>query len=151
MINDVTTFNIPSSKLFFWNRKVSILEKSSSEWYYLVTLSLSFSLKWRSKHHWQLNGPCENVSSGICGQQRPRSACASVQDDQEIHCPITESLDTTEGMNGDQMPGWNFAHAQYDLNLCILHMFEGSFSLGVGQVSLTLFLIAFHDVKSYCT
>ena len=36
--------------------------------------------------------PCENVSSCICGQRRPRSA----QSDQGLHCPLTESLDTTE-------------------------------------------------------
>ena len=38
----------------------------------------------------------ENVSSGICGQRKPRSACASAQSDQGLHCPLTKSLDTTE-------------------------------------------------------
>ena len=36
------------------------------------------------------------VSSGICGQQRPRSACASAQSDQGLHCRLTESLDTID-------------------------------------------------------
>ena len=49
--------------------------------------------------------PCENVSSGICGQRWPRSACASAQSDQGLHCSITESLDTIECLNGEQMPG----------------------------------------------
>ena len=49
--------------------------------------------------------PCKNVSSGICGQQRPRSACASMQSDQGLHCLLTESLDTTECMNGEPMLG----------------------------------------------
>ena len=38
--------------------------------------------------------PCEKVYSGICGQRRPRSACASSQSDQGLRCPLTESLDT---------------------------------------------------------
>ena len=63
--------------------------------------------------------PCKNVSSDICGQQRPRSACVSVQFDQDLRCPQTESLDTTE------MPGWYFAHAQDDINL---RVFEGIFA-----------------------
>ena len=30
----------------------------------------------------------ENVFSGICGQRRPRSACASAQSDQDLHYPL---------------------------------------------------------------
>ena len=41
---------------------------------------------------------CENVSSGICGQRMPRSFA---QSDQGLHCPLTESLDTTEYTNGE--------------------------------------------------
>ena len=55
--------------------------------------------------------PCENVSSGICGQRRPRSACASAQSDQGLRFPQTESVDTIECMNREQRPGWYFAHA----------------------------------------
>ena len=44
------------------------------------------------------------------------------QSDQGLHCPWTESLDTTECMNGEQRLGWYFAHAQNDLNLSILLM-----------------------------
>ena len=40
--------------------------------------------------------PCDIVSSGICGQWRPRSACASAQSDQGLRCPLPESLDTIE-------------------------------------------------------
>ena len=43
--------------------------------------------------------------SSICGQRRPRSACASAQTDQGLRCPLTESLDTTECINGEQIPG----------------------------------------------
>ena len=34
--------------------------------------------------------------SGTWAQRRPRSACASTQSDQGLHCPLTDSLDTTE-------------------------------------------------------
>ena len=50
-----------------------------------------------------LSMACENVSSGICGQRRSRSACASAQSDQGLQCPLTDSLDTTECMTGEQM------------------------------------------------
>ena len=33
------------------------------------------------------------------------------QSDQDLHCPLTESLDTTKCINGEQMPGWDFVHA----------------------------------------
>ena len=65
---------------------------------------------------------CENVSSGICGQRKPRSACASAQTDRDLNCSLLEWLNSTECMNGEQRPGgWYFAHAQDDLNLRILH------------------------------
>ena len=60
------------------------------------------------------------MSSGICGQERPRSAWSPVQSDQGIHCLLTESLDTTECMNGEQTLRRYFAHEQDDPNLSIL-------------------------------
>ena len=45
------------------------------------------------------------MSSGMCGQRRPRSACTSVQSDLGLCCPLTESVDTTECIHGEQMPG----------------------------------------------
>ena len=45
------------------------------------------------------------MSRGICGWRRPRSDCASAQSDQDFHCLLTESLDTTECMNEEQSPG----------------------------------------------
>ena len=56
-------------------------------------------------------------------QQMPRSVCTSAQSDQGLHCPLTESLDTTECINGD------LGHVQDDVNLHILCMPEGTFSL----------------------
>ena len=37
-------------------------------------------------------------------------------------------------MSGEQMPGWYFAHAEDDLNLRILRMFKGTFSLDTAQL-----------------
>ena len=67
--------------------------------------------------------PCGNLSSCICRQQSPDQPA---QSDQGLHCQLTESLDTTKYMNGQQRLGY-FAHPQSDLNLQILHMFEGIF------------------------
>ena len=76
-------------------------------------------MKWAS--------PCENVSSWKNGQWRPRSACASAQSDQGLHCPLTEPLDTTECMTGEQRPGCYFAHAQDDVNMRILRTLKAHF------------------------
>ena len=46
-----------------------------------------------------------------------------------LYCPLTESLDTTECINGKQKPGRYFAHALNDLNPRILRMSESTFSL----------------------
>ena len=60
--------------------------------------------------------PCANMSSGICGQQKPRSDCAATQSAQGIHCPLTESLDTIEFINGEQRPGCDLSHVQDGVN-----------------------------------
>ena len=54
--------------------------------FYVIHIFVMYFFFWAS--------PCKNVSSDICGQRRPRSACASAQSDQGLHCPLTESLDT---------------------------------------------------------
>ena len=58
--------------------------------------------------------PCENVSSGICGQRRSRSACTSAQSDQGLYYSLKESLETIEYINGDQIPEWDFLHTRDD-------------------------------------
>ena len=88
-----------------------------------------------------LAAPCENMSSVMYGQRRPRSTCASTHSDQAIYCPLTETLVTTECMNKEQRSGRYLVHAQIDLNLCILLMFEGLFSL----VCLTDVLLMHHE------
>ena len=45
---------------------------------------------------YQLGFAMQRRALGICGHRRPRSACASTESDQSLHCPLTESLDTTE-------------------------------------------------------
>ena len=51
----------------------------------------------------------------ICGQRKPRSACASAQYNQGFHCPLTEPLETQECMNGELRPRWDFEHSHDDL------------------------------------
>ena len=55
-----------------------------------------------------------------------------------LHCPLTELLNTIDYMSGEKRPRWNLvhAHAHGDLNLRILHMFEGIFSLDAAQFLL---------------
>ena len=60
----------------------------------------------------------------------------SAQSDQGLHCLLTESLDTAKWMSREQRPGWYFGHAQDDLNLHILRMFEDTFSLDSAEVML---------------
>ena len=79
----------------------------------------------------------KNVSSDMCGQRRPRSACASAQSDQDLCCPLTDSLDTTECIPGEEMPWWDFAHVQDDVYPHILRMLEGTFSLNTAHIDST--------------
>ena len=72
---------------------------------------ISNSVCWVLKHFCIWNMPCQNMSSGICGQGRPRSACVDVQSDQSLYCLLTESLDIIECINGELMPGLDFAYA----------------------------------------
>ena len=51
---------------------------------------------------------CEKVSSSICVQWRAKSACTSVQRNQDSRCPSTESLHTIKCINGKQMRRWDF-------------------------------------------
>ena len=73
---------------------------------------------------------CENASLGICGQGRSRSACASAQSDQGLHCPLAFTGHyrmyqmRANARMGLRMRGMT-------LNLFILRMFEDPFSLGV--------------------
>ena len=92
------------------------------------------------------------MSSGICEQRRPGSACADAQADLGLHCPLTELLDTTECRKGERILGY-FAHGQDDLNLRILPMFEGTFSLDAAQVMscLSFFSNRFRDTIELST
>ena len=45
------------------------------------------------------------MSLGICRQRRARSDCASAQSDLGLCCLLTELLDNTECMNGEQRLG----------------------------------------------
>ena len=45
------------------------------------------------------------MSSGLSGQRRPRSICASSKSDQGLCCPLQESLESIEYIDEEQMPG----------------------------------------------
>ena len=74
-------------------------------------------------------GQSENVSSGICRQRTPRSACASAQSDQGLCRPLTESFVNYRRAKARMIL---CAYAG-DLNLRILRMLECSFSLDVAH------------------
>ena len=79
-----------------------------------------------------------HMSSGICGQWRPRQPCTSAQSDQGPHCPLKESLDTTDCMNGEQMTGWYFAHAWNESESLHFAHVEGHLSLGSVRLEFCL-------------
>ena len=58
------------------------------------------------------------------------------QSDQDLLCLLTESLDTKECMNGEQSPRRYFTHAHDDLNLLILPMFKGTFTLDIAHIQI---------------
>ena len=49
------------------------------------------------------------------------------ESDQGLHCPLIESLDTIECINGEQQPGWDFAHARTKSDLCVSRMLKDFF------------------------
>ena len=62
-----------------------------------------------------------------------------MQSDQGLCCQLTESMDTTECINGEQRSGRYFAQLQDDLNLQILCMFGGMFSLVVAHIYIHVY------------
>ena len=66
-----------------------------------------------------LIGPWENLSAGICGQQRPRSS--SAQSDQGLYRPLTESLDTTDYRMYESESAY-FAYVQRDFSLDVAQL-----------------------------
>ena len=94
----------------------------------------SSELSWRGfdprqKHFKEIRKVCSRkqmvcaVSSGICRQRRPSSACAFSQSDRGIHCPLTELLDTTECVNGNQKHGYDTLRVRRILWMRILLVF----------------------------
>ena len=63
--------------------------------------------------------------------EKARSACAFAQSDQGLPCPLIESLDTIQ-----QRTEYYFTLVQDDLNLRVLCMFEGTFSLDTAHIFL---------------
>ena len=70
-----------------------------------------------------------------------------MQSSQGLHCPLIESLDITECINGEQMPGWYFAQVQDDLYLSILRVFEGKFSLDAANLKCLLLIMLLEEER----
>ena len=66
-----------------------------------------------------------------------RTVRTYVQSDQGFHCLLTESLDITGSINGEQMLETLRMHWMY-LNLHILRKFEDSFLLGEDHIKGTI-------------
>ena len=86
-------------------------------------------------HVWMTNKwavLCKNMSLGICGQRRPKTACASMQSD---HCLLIESLQNIwmESKGPD-----NTLCMCRMIWMCILCMFEGTFLLDLALMLLEL-------------
>ena len=62
-------------------------------------------------------------------------------------CLQIESLDTTECFNREQRLERYFAHAEDDVNLHILHMFEGTFSFDTARFTSFYFLLFFFPIQ----
>ena len=60
--------------------------------------------------------------------------CASGQSDQDLRFPLTESLDTTECINGEQIPDWDFANVWDESQSLHLRMLEDTFLLGPAYI-----------------
>ena len=58
----------------------------------------------------------------ICGQRRPRSACANAQADQGLRCPLTESVDTVVYVDELRLLKAYCTDAHADLDVCYSHM-----------------------------
>ena len=59
---------------------------------------------------------------GHVQKTKARSGCAPPQSDQDLHCPLTQPLNTTECMNGEQRPAWYFANEQGDPTAYVVHV-----------------------------
>ena len=79
----------------------------------------------------------------VFGHMRTEKAQVSLriraaQSDQDLYCPLTELFDTIECIIEEQRSSWYFAHAQDDVNMRILHMFESAFSASPGPNDLKI-------------
>ena len=83
-----------------WNGQISIPLRHIISLNHDIYNKEVFSSK-RGETQLFITRACKNLSSGVFGQRRPSSVCASAQFYQDIRCPQTESL---ECFNGEQMP-----------------------------------------------
>ena len=56
--------------------------------------------------------PSEHMPLGHVWSAKAQISLRDAQSDQGLRCPLTYSFDIIECINGEQMPGWDFAHAR---------------------------------------
>ena len=76
----------------------------------------------------------------------PRSACTSAQSDQSLHCQLPESLDTMVCINSKKRLLLRHGHVQDDVNLHILCMLEGTFSLDMCPIYFSVNVLKFRTL-----
>ena len=54
-------------------------------------------------------------------------AYADSEDPDQPALSVIKLMDTLGCMNGEQRPGWYFAHAKNDVNPCIMRIFESKY------------------------
>ena len=64
----------------------------------------------------------EKGSYAICGQRRPRPACAFAQADQGLRCPLTESINIVVYVDEPIMLSGDCTAAPAYLDLCCSHI-----------------------------
>ena len=64
-----------------------------------------------------------------CVDRKGPDQCTDSQSDHDLRCQLPGTVDTIESINGERRPGRDPAHAQDAVNLHLLRMPEGTFSL----------------------
>ena len=104
MMLDPSFFQMDSTCIGYWHSVVDNLMTHDKTTYKDLMCKLLYQIVLAVRIASFKNMGCtlQNVSFGICNQRRPRSAYTSARSDQGIPCLPTESLESTEYMNGEQ-------------------------------------------------
>ena len=84
----------------------------------------------------------------ICGQRRPRSACAFAQADLGLRCPLKESMDAVVCVEEQRTSSSDCTDAHAHLDFCSTHMTEGPFSYGAHHTYPLLQLMQLYRLQT---